>query len=606
MIRTLISVPEVESLQWLGENCGVPDLGKVAGTMSVTVSDVTELTRKCMVYQGVLADAAEMHADAKRQEQQAQQDGSEDEAFKPLQWTVVHGAASFSDPAILDAALAVEPYIAAALEKKHTQHRSKGNQWQSADDRAAPQTTPMHIAAIRGNTRLIELLVKNGHPTNAADRWGRIPLEYACLQMWTPLELTAAFGASALEYCNEMGTLTLRRPGIGEDAHADVAANRNRSSVRDGGSGGSGGGGGGNPNQEYAPFEYVEAGGGFQTPTENAKIPSTCDFDIVTKMTVAEFQHTYVSARRPLLLRGFQKGPKWDALRESWSKAKIAASHPDVRLETASIPYAKTFGFVEPLQSLSIAEYVDQIMDADRDRGSDQEPPRYIFSSTKLSLPANSSLHAVLTTPSFAVDRDNIKDKGPQWYLGAPDTGAPIHYHDSALNVLVHGRKRWTLLPPRHALYSKKHILKWTVEDYPKVKDVALQCIQEPGDIVFVPEAWSHGVLNLAESVGWAFEFEVAYKKMRPFDRDRRRQQLEKALGSGGGVRADSSTSTDGTRAPTSKLALMQKRIKVLRQMLKEVGGECKGCTEREQFADAIVARVATYTETAAASKDEL
>lgn len=293
MIRTLISVPEVESLQWLGENCGVPDLGKVAGTMSVTVSDVTELTRKCMVYQGVLADAAEMHADAKRQEQQAQQDGSEDEAFKPLQWTVVHGAASFSDPAILDAALAVEPYIAAALEKKHTQHRSKGNQWQSADDRAAPQTTPMHIAAIRGNTRLIELLVKNGHPTNAADRWGRIPLEYACLQMWTPLELTAAFGASALEYCNEMGTLTLRRPGIGEDAHADVAANRNRSSVRDGGSGGSGGGGGGNPNQEYAPFEYVEAGGGFQTPTENAKIPSTCDFDIVTKMTVAEFQHTY-------------------------------------------------------------------------------------------------------------------------------------------------------------------------------------------------------------------------------------------------------------------------------------------------------------------------
>ena len=147
-------------------------------------------------------------------------------------------------------------------------------------------------------------------------------------------------------------------------------------------------------------------------------------------------------------------------------------------------------------------------------------------------------------------------------------------------------------------LYSKKHILKWTKEDYPAVKDVALHCIQEPGDVLFVPEAWSHGVLNLAESIGYAFEFEVAYKKMRYFDRDQKRKQLEKKLGSSRGGSAGGGGGSDGKGGGKeqdlkSKTSLMQKRIKVLRKIVTEMNGECKGCTEREQFADAIVALAA-------------
>lgn len=35
-----------------------------------------------------------------------------------------------------------------------------------------------------------------------------------------------------------------------------------------------------------------------------------------------------------------------------------------------------------------------------------------------------------------------------------------------------------------------------------------MECVQESGDIVFVPEGWGHAVLNLAESVGFASEFQ--------------------------------------------------------------------------------------------------
>ena len=35
-----------------------------------------------------------------------------------------------------------------------------------------------------------------------------------------------------------------------------------------------------------------------------------------------------------------------------------------------------------------------------------------------------------------------------------------------------------------------------------------LQCRQESGDVLFVPEAWGHAVLNVGESVGVASEFQ--------------------------------------------------------------------------------------------------
>ena len=34
-----------------------------------------------------------------------------------------------------------------------------------------------------------------------------------------------------------------------------------------------------------------------------------------------------------------------------------------------------------------------------------------------------------------------------------------------------------------------------------------LECVQEQGDLIFVPDFWGHGVLNLAESIGFASEF---------------------------------------------------------------------------------------------------
>jgi hypothetical protein len=77
-----------------------------------------------------------------------------------------------------------------------------------------------------------------------------------------------------------------------------------------------------------------------------------------------------------------------------------------VVLKTVSIPNAKAYGVVEPEQLLSIAEYIEQVMAPAAEPNA--PPPRYIFSKTKSTLPANSSLHNKIIIPQFATDAENI------------------------------------------------------------------------------------------------------------------------------------------------------------------------------------------------------
>ena len=93
-----------------------------------------------------------------------------------------------------------------------------------------------------------------------------------------------------------------------------------------------------------------------------------------------------------------------------------------------------------------------------------------------------------------------------QFYVGQAGTGSPLHFHRWAWNALVHGTKLWELRPPPHALYSTIHpaadLLGPELSQSP-----ALRCIQRSGDVLVVPDSWSHAVLNLGASVGVASEF---------------------------------------------------------------------------------------------------
>lgn len=73
---------------------------------------------------------------------------------------------------------------------------------------------------------------------------------------------------------------------------------------------------------------------------------------------------------------------------------------------------------------------------------------------------------------------------------GSRPAKAPVHTHTQAFNVLVHGRKRWYLLPQRHAMYSKQPIADWiaegNVERLSKIDGALYSCVQEAGDVMYV------------------------------------------------------------------------------------------------------------------------
>jgi hypothetical protein len=155
-------------------------------------------------------------------------------------------------------------------------------------------------------------------------------------------------------------------------------------------------------------------------------------------------------------------------------------------------------------------------------------------------------------------------------------------------------------------MYAKKHVMQWLEEDYPAVQHRAFHCIQEPGDIIFVPDGWSHAVQNLAESVGYAFLFDLTVKKKRPFIPTHSTAAAGgggRGKGGGAGARGGGSTDYDALVATFGRAELSKQRIKKLRGMLSELYQQtCDDCVSKDDFVDTILAlQAAAKARTAAA-----
>ena len=87
-------------------------------------------------------------------------------------------------------------------------------------------------------------------------------------------------------------------------------------------------------------------------------------------------------------------------------------------------------------------------------------------------------------------------------------SGRYFHQHYAAWNAVVYGRKRWFLVPPQ-AYFGPKQVdamtsVEWAATHRNEVRP--LECVQTAGTVLFVPEAWWHATINLADTVGIAVE----------------------------------------------------------------------------------------------------
>ena len=93
--------------------------------------------------------------------------------------------------------------------------------------------------------------------------------------------------------------------------------------------------------------------------------------------------------------------------------------------------------------------------------------------------------------------------------LGGLGSGLPWHTHGETWIAAVYGRKAWFVYPPGSARSSQRgsplhDANTWLERTWPTLaeEERPLHCVQQGGEIVYLPAGWAHLTVNLDEVIG--------------------------------------------------------------------------------------------------------
>lgn len=102
-----------------------------------------------------------------------------------------------------------------------------------------------------------------------------------------------------------------------------------------------------------------------------------------------------------------------------------------------------------------------------------------------------------------------IQTKGALTFaLGGDGQGIPFHFHADAYNLLLHGRKRWAIYGPHQmtptGYSSTESFANWleTRQGGEGFVPPTWECVQEPGELLYIPEGFFHATVCLGECIG--------------------------------------------------------------------------------------------------------
>ncbi len=245
---------------------------------------------------------------------------------------------------------------------------------------------------------------------------------------------------------------------------------------------------------------------------------ASCNMRTVDASEVSSemFVREHVGEGEPLLVLNAAAGSDWDLARRTWGNDLWLRRHAGRRrVETGKIPYPGKFEL--PVKEGTLGAFLEasrgkkrrkkRRKTRKRGRNEENEVP-YLFHNVYLARPGDAELGHIVADRmgNFSVLRSGeFVLETAQFYYGRKGSGAPLHFHGSAVNMLLKGEKQWTLLPPRDAVYSRTHPSDWRTAWVG-----ACTTVQPEGSMLFVPRGWAHAVLNTAAdtaTVGVAVEF---------------------------------------------------------------------------------------------------
>lgn len=88
-----------------------------------------------------------------------------------------------------------------------------------------------------------------------------------------------------------------------------------------------------------------------------------------------------------------------------------------------------------------------------------------------------------------------------QVFFGGDGSGATYHWHEAAFNILYVGIKEWKIAPPMYRGYTGMTPQKVAATLDEKI---SLTCLQQPGDLFYIPNFWGHSTINHGFTIGAA------------------------------------------------------------------------------------------------------
>ena len=327
--------------------------------------------------------------------------------------------------------------------------------------------TSLHIAATRGSYDIVLPMIQAGLKPSEVDYFNRTAMQVACLHRWSAESMAKALQVNMPRGCPaKLKYVT--------------------------------------PAKHDSQGGWLSSGVALPKDLTNER----CDFDVIPHTAdVQQFLFDYLALQRPVLIRGAGGGSEMKPFSTSLLRNKLEQEHGTLGLKEGPMPFADTFGFT--VQQTTLRAFLDkmkQLHHQNKDVGSYTEivSPPFVYET----IPPDFPLIEKFKIPTILnPNQTHISITDIYFHLGPAFSGMPPHFHRSSWNLLMYGHTRWFLYPPPSATYVKLNAWDWWLANQKKDRAGAMECVQHPGDILFVPDMWGQASVNLRESVGLASEF---------------------------------------------------------------------------------------------------
>jgi len=231
-----------------------------------------------------------------------------------------------------------------------------------------------------------------------------------------------------------------------------------------------------------------------------------CDFDVVESDLPAEiFYRDYFITGRPLAIRGVSPQMELDFFSKKRWKETVKF-HPNELFQVGPTAYPP----LTNQDSCSLEMSIEEIEKGALCAEMPEKPMIHAFhpqpSDFEELYPGYDGdifdlRGGFRTIQKWFPHVEEISDAVWQVFFGGDSSGATYHYHEAAFNILYVGTKEWTIGPPLFRGTSGM-----SAQKVSKMLDnkVTYTCVQQPGDMFYIPDFWGHSTLNHGFTIGAA------------------------------------------------------------------------------------------------------